>query len=78
MSRLLIRDLAQLATPAGSKAPLRGAALGDVSVIEDAYLLCDDRCISAVGRMRDLGPINGDVEELDGSGCSLLDRKSVV
>ena len=39
-ARLLLRDLAQLATPAGSGAPLRGAALGTVDVLEDAYVLC--------------------------------------
>ena len=33
MTSLLIRDLAQVATPAGTDAPLRGTALRDVSVI---------------------------------------------
>ena len=51
--RLLVRDLAQLATPAGVEAPLRGAALGDVEVVEDAYVLCEDGRIARVGRMRD-------------------------
>ena len=32
--RLLIRDLAQVATPAGRSAPLRGDALGALDVIE--------------------------------------------
>ena len=59
MSKLLIRDLAQVATPAGVKAPLRGPALGEVEVIEDAYVLCDDGRITSVGRMRDLEPIEG-------------------
>jgi hypothetical protein len=40
--RLLIRDLGQLATPAGRSAPLRGAELGEVDVVEDAYVLCAD------------------------------------
>ena len=62
MGQLLIRDLAQLATPAGTHAPLRGADLGRVDVLEDAYVLCDDDRIAAVGRMRDLGPLGGDVE----------------
>jgi imidazolonepropionase len=66
--RLLVRDLAQLATPAGSGAPLRGRALGDVELLEDAYVLCDGDVIAAVGRMRDLDPLDGDVEELDGRG----------
>jgi len=64
--RLLIRDLAQLATPAGRHSPLRGGDLGRVDVIDDAYLLCEDGDIAAVGQMRDLAPIAGDVNELDG------------
>lgn len=72
MSRLLIRDLAQLATPAGTESPLRGGALGDLTVIEDAYLFAEDGRVVAVGRMRDLGPVEADVEELDGSGhCAI-------
>jgi imidazolonepropionase len=67
-SRLLIRGLVQLATPRGVDAPLRGPALGDVEVLEDAYVLCHGGTIEAVGRMRDLGPLEGDVEELDARG----------
>jgi imidazolonepropionase len=65
---LLIRDLDQLATPRGSEAPLRGAALGDVEVIEHAYVLCEGGRIAGVGRMAGLGALDGDVEELDGRG----------
>jgi imidazolonepropionase len=68
VARLLIRDLAQVATPAGAGAPLRGDALGAVDVLEDAYVLCDDGRVAAVGRMRELGPLDGDVRELDGRG----------
>lgn len=69
---ILLRDLAQLATPAGRSAPLRGADLGRVEVLEDAYVLCRDGRIVSVGRMRDLGPVNGEVEELDGRGrCAI-------
>ena len=67
-ARLLVRDLARLATPAGLEAPLRGAALGDVELIEDAYVLCAGDTIEAVGRMRDLPALDGDVRELDGRG----------
>jgi imidazolonepropionase len=70
--RLLVRDLAQLATPAGESAPLRGADLGAVDVVEDAYALCEDGRIAAVGRMRDLGPLGGDLDELDASGMSAV------
>ncbi len=70
--RLLVRDLAQLATPAGRDAPLRGAALGTVDVVEDAYVLCAGDTIEAVGRMRDLSPLDGDVVEVDGRGrCAI-------
>ncbi len=68
MTHLLIRDLAQVVSPAGTAAPLRGAALGNVDVLRDAYVLCRTGRIAAVGRMRDLAPVDGDVEELDGRG----------
>ena len=70
--RLLVRDLAQVASPAGTDAPLRGAALRDVAVTHDAYVLSEGGRIEAVGRMRDLGPLNGDVEEIDGRGLSAI------
>ena len=70
--RLLVRDLRQLATPAGSTAPLRGAALGELDVFEDAYVLCVGGRIERVGRMRDLGRLDGEVEELDGRGLAAI------
>jgi imidazolonepropionase len=72
LSRLLVRDLAQLVTSAGSGAPLRGAALGQVEVIEDAYVLCDEGRISAIGPMRHVPADLGDVEELDGRGRAAI------
>ncbi len=72
MTHLLVRDLAQLATPADVDAPLRGRGFGEVEAIEDAYLLCEGDRIAAVGRMRDLGPLDGDVEELDGRGLCAI------
>jgi imidazolonepropionase len=66
--RLLLRDLAQLASPAADLAPVRGASLGTVEVVEDAYVLCEDGRIAACGPMRGLGPVDGEVEELDGRG----------
>jgi imidazolonepropionase len=71
-SRLLLRDLDQVATPAASGAPLRGADLGRVEIIQSAYVLCEDGRIAEVGRMSDLGPLEGDVEEIDGSGMCAL------
>jgi imidazolonepropionase len=71
-ARLLVRDLAQLVTPAGLDAPLRGAALGKVELIEDAYVLCAGDTIEAVGRMRDLPALDGDIREVDGRGqCAI-------
>ena len=66
--RLLIRDLAQVATPAGRAAPLRGAQLGEVDVIEDAYVLCNGDTIESVGRMRDLPVLDSEIEELYADG----------
>jgi imidazolonepropionase len=70
--RLLLRDLDQLATPAGAAAPLRGDALANVDWLDDAYVLCDGDDIAAVGRMRELAPLDGDVIEIDGRGrCAI-------
>ncbi|MEX2211376.1 MAG: imidazolonepropionase [Gaiellaceae bacterium] len=66
--RLLVRDLAQLVSPAGTDAPLRGHALADLDWLDHAYLLCEGGLVTAVGRMRDLPPLDGDVQELDGRG----------
>jgi imidazolonepropionase len=68
VASLLVRDLAQLATPSRSDAPLRGRALGDVTVHENAYVLCREDKVEAFGRMSELGPVAGEVEEVDGSG----------
>ena len=72
MSRLLIRDLAQVASPAGRGAPLRGSALADLDWIDDAYILCSGSEIEAVGRMHTLGPLEGEVEEIDARGLSAI------
>jgi imidazolonepropionase len=72
VSTLLVRDLAQAVSPAGRGAPLRGAALRGLDVLEDAYVLSRDGVVAEVGRMRDLGPIADDVVELDGRGCAAL------
>ena len=72
MSALLVRDLAQLVSPLGREAPLRDAALREIEVIEDAYLLVEDGRILDVGRMSRLRGRRGEIEELDGSGLSAL------
>ena len=71
-ARLLVRDLAQLVTPAGGGSPLRGGALREVDVVEGAFVLCDGGHIAATGRMRDLAPFPGDVVELDARGLSAV------
>ena len=71
-ARLLVRDLAQVATPAGTTAPVRGADLGEVDVLEAAYVLCEGSRIVEVGEMRHLRPLADDVLELDGRGLSAV------
>jgi imidazolonepropionase len=67
--RLLIRDLEQVATvPAPVPAPLRGSDLDAIEVIERGYVLSEGARILEVGRMADLGSLDGEVEELDGTG----------
>ncbi len=72
MSTLLVRDLAQAVSPAGSEAPLRGNGLGRLEVVEGAYVLARDGVIAEVGRMRDLGALDGDVVEVDGRGRAAI------
>jgi imidazolonepropionase len=70
--RLLVRDLAQLATPAGADAPLRGSSLGEVEVLEHAFVLCEGDTFEAVGRMANLPVLDDDVVELDGRGLCAI------
>jgi imidazolonepropionase len=62
VSRLLVRDLEQVATPAAH------ARRTEVTVLERAFVLCRDGLVEAVGPMRDLPPLDADVEELDARG----------
>jgi imidazolonepropionase len=72
VSRLLVRDIATLVTPGGDAAPLRGSSLGELMIIEDAYVLSERSSIVSVGRMSDLEPLDGDVEEVDARGrCAI-------
>jgi imidazolonepropionase len=70
--RLLVRDLVQLATPVGRDAPLRGHALGQVEVVERAFVLCEGERIAATGPMRELPPLADDVDEVDGTGLCAI------
>ncbi|HSI96840.1 MAG TPA: imidazolonepropionase [Gaiellaceae bacterium] len=69
---LLIRDLAQVATTAGARAPVRGAELGQVDVVENAYVLCENGRIASVGPMRRLEALPDGVSEIDGRGLSAV------
>ena len=73
MPALLIRDLAQVVSP-GGPAPLRGAALGEVRIVEDGYVLCDGGRIREVGRMSRLDPatVPDEVVEVDGRGRAVV------
>jgi imidazolonepropionase len=70
MPTLLVRELKQLASPAGGRAPLRGSALGAVRVLEGAYVLCVDGIVREVGPMRELdrSALPADLVEIDGRG----------
>ena len=72
MPKLLLRDLRQVVSPSGRGAPLRGASLGELDLIEDGYVLCDGARIEAVGRMADLALPDEDVVELDGRGLCAI------
>jgi imidazolonepropionase len=69
---LLVRDLVQLATPGALTAPVRGKALGEVDMVEGAFVLCERGRVASCGAMSELAPLHGDVEELDGSGLCAI------
>jgi imidazolonepropionase len=70
--RLLVRDLAQAATPGGSGAPLRGSSLGEVEVLDHAFVLCEGETIETVGLMSNLPALDDDVVEIDGRGMCAI------
>ena len=72
MTRLLVRDLAQVVTPTAAEVPLRGGALREAELVEHAFVLASGDTIEAVGPMRALPPLDGDVEEIDGHGLSAI------
>ena len=69
---LLVRDIAQLVSPSGTSAPLRRRDLRTVDVLEDAFVLCREGRIERVGRMRELGAVASNVDDLDASGRCVL------
>jgi imidazolonepropionase len=70
--KLLLRDLAQVATPPRGEVPLRGRDLFMMATLEQAFILCAGDTIEAVGRMRDLPQLDGDVVEVDGRGMAAV------
>ena len=72
MPKLLIRDLRQVVSPAGRDAPLRGSGLGELELIEHGYVLCDGAKVDAVGPMSELGLVDSDIEDVDGSGLCAI------
>jgi imidazolonepropionase len=70
MPALLVRDLEQVVSPAGGPAPLRGSALGELRVLDGAYVLCVDGLVQEVGPMArlDRPGLPGDLVEIDGRG----------
>jgi imidazolonepropionase len=73
--QLLVRDLAQLVTaPAAARVPLRGPALRELELVENAFVLCKGGTVAAAGSMRELAAhgLDGEVEELDGSGLCAI------
>jgi imidazolonepropionase len=68
MPALLVRDLKQVVSPAGAPAPLRGSALGELRILDDAYVLCVDGRVDAVGPMGELdrSALPGELMDLDG------------
>ena len=71
-ARLLVRDIAQLVTPSGRRAPLRGRDLRAVEQVGDAYVLCEGGTIASVGRMADLPRLDSDAVEVDARGLCAI------
>jgi imidazolonepropionase len=73
VAKLLVRDLAQAVSPAEMRAPLRGRdEMRALDLVEGAFVLCEQGRVAAVGRMADLGPVAGDVVEVDGRGLTAI------
>jgi imidazolonepropionase len=73
VSRLLVRDLAQIVTHRAGEGPLRGRALRDVAVVDHGYLLVEeDGTIASVGAMVDIPHVGRDIVDIDGSGLSAI------
>ncbi len=65
---ILLEGLEQLATFPGTEAPLRAPALGQVEVIKEAYILCEDGKIMAAGQEADMPALAANAEVWDCRG----------
>lgn len=74
MPALLVRDLAQVVSPAGGPPPLRGPSLAELQVVEHAYVLCVDGSVASVGPMAELesSGLPADLVELDARGLAAV------
>jgi imidazolonepropionase len=76
MSSRLIFNIRQLAGVSSSTAPLRGAALAELSVIDNSWVHIEGDRIAAFGPMRALPPdlalLTGTTEGFDATGCFVL------
>lgn len=67
MSRLVIKNIGFLATPEGF-GPRAGGEQGEIRVIENAYLACEDGCLTAVGAGEAPAEILSGAEVVDAGG----------
>lgn len=69
---LLISNIGQLVTCAGSRAPKRGAALDRVEVLADAAVAVTGGAIVAIGRTDDLRQTHNAAQTLDAEGRAVV------
>ena len=65
MSKLLLTNIGMLATPLG-KGPRKGAEQGDIQILKDAWVLCEDGVIAQVGTGP--APAAADAQVVDAQG----------
>ena len=65
MSKLLLTNIGMLATPLG-KGPRKGAEQGEIQILKDAWVLCEDGVIAQVGTGP--APAAADAQAVDAQG----------
>jgi imidazolonepropionase len=71
-SDVLIDNISQLASPAATPAPLRGRALGEVDVVEDAAVAIVGGRIAAAGPRHEVLAQHGELEVFDAGGRAAI------